>query len=106
MRDQITKMLTWYIGMKTGFSVDPGKCGKHFKEYLEPELWALLEKTYADASYEHTWDALFAAGELFRQTAIQVADHFGFDYPHGDDQRVSAHLRHVRALPRDAKEMY
>ena len=27
VRDQITKMLTWYIGTKTGFSVNPGKCG-------------------------------------------------------------------------------
>ena len=106
VREQITKMLTWYIGMKTGFSVNPGKCGKYFKEYLEPELWALLEKTYAGADYEHTWDALFAAGELFRRAALQVAGHFGFAYPHGDDQRVSAHLRHVRSLPRDAKEMY
>ena len=44
--------------------------------------------------------------ELFRRVAIPVAEHFGYDYPYGDDQRVSAHLRHVRTLPRDAKEMY
>ncbi len=30
----------------------------------------------------------------------------GFDYPQGDDARVGAHLRHVRALPRDAQEIY
>jgi len=106
IREQLIKMLTWYVGVKTGFSISPGKYGKYFKETLEPELWALLEKTYADASYEHTWDALFTAGELFRRTANQVADHFGFDYPHGDDERVSAHLSHVRSLPRDAKEIY
>jgi aminoglycoside 6-adenylyltransferase len=106
VREQIIKTLTWYVGMKTGFSVSPGKYGKHFKEYLEPELWALLERTYADADYKHSWDALFAAGELFRLAATRVADHFGFDYPYGDDEGVSAHLRHVRALPRDAKELY
>ena len=44
--------------------------------------------------------------ELFRKLAIPVADHFGFDYPYGDDERVSAHLHHVHELPRDAKEMY
>jgi aminoglycoside 6-adenylyltransferase len=45
-------------------------------------------------------------GELFRQIALVVAGHFGFEYPHGDDARVTAHLRHVQGLPRDAAEMY
>jgi aminoglycoside 6-adenylyltransferase len=106
MRDQLMKMLTWYVGVKTQFSANPGKFGKYLKRYLEPELWAMLEKTYSDASYEHTWDALFSAGDLFRTTAIQVAEHGGFDYPYHDDERVSAHLRHVRTLPRQATDMY
>jgi len=70
------------------------------------EWWQLLLKTYSDASYEHTWDALFAMTELVRLAAKEVAAHFGYDYLQGEDERVSAHLRHVRALPRDAKEMY
>jgi aminoglycoside 6-adenylyltransferase len=44
--------------------------------------------------------------DLFRMTASHVVEAFGFDYPGGDDERVSAHLRHVRSLPKDAKEMY
>lgn len=106
VREPLMKMLTWYVGVKTRFSRSPGKFGKYLKQYLEPELWALLEKTYADASYANTWDALYTMGDLFRVTATRVAAHFGFDYPYGDDARVSAHLRHVRALPRDATEMY
>lgn len=100
------KMLTWYVGVKTQFLCSPGKFGKHINQYLEPELWALLEKTYADASYEKSWQALFVMSDLFRITAQQVAEYFGFDYPCSDDDRVSAHLKHVRSLPRDAKEMY
>ena len=106
IREQLMKMLTWYVGVKTQFLRSPGKLGKHFKQYLEPELWAMLEKTYANASYENTWDALFIICELFRVAAKQVAEHFGFDYPHSDDDKVSAHLKHVRLLPKDAKEMY
>ena len=106
VREQLMKMLTWYVGVKTGFSQSTGKQGKYLKNFLEPELWALLEQTYADAGYEHTWEALLVMGDLFRKTATQVADHFGFEYPHGDDRRVSAHLRHVRSLPKDAAEMY
>jgi aminoglycoside 6-adenylyltransferase len=106
VREQLMKMLTWYMGVKTQFSRCPGKEGKYLRQYLEPELWAMLEKTYADASYENTWAALFVMGDLFRITASQVAEHLGFDYPRGDDERVSAHLHHVQLLPKDAREMY
>jgi aminoglycoside 6-adenylyltransferase len=106
VRDQLMKMLAWYVGTKTQFSKNPGKCGKYLQSYLEPELWELLQQTYSDASDAHTWEALFTTGRLFRKVALQVAAHFGFDYPHGDDARVTAHLRHVRFLPRDAREIY
>jgi aminoglycoside 6-adenylyltransferase len=106
IREQLMKMLTWHIGIKTQFLRSPGKLGKRLKQYLEPELWAVLEKTYADAGYESTWDALDMMCELFRMTARQVGEHFGFDYPRNDDEKVNAHLKHVRSLPKDAKQMY
>jgi aminoglycoside 6-adenylyltransferase len=106
VREQLMKMLTWHTGVKTQFLRGPGSHGKHLKQYLEPEFWAMLEKTYSDAGYEKTWDALFMTCDLFRAAANHVAEHFGFDYPHGDDEKVSAHLKHVRSLPKDAKEIY
>jgi len=106
VREQLMKMLTWHIGRKTQFACNPGKYGKYFRRYLEPELWAMLEMTYADAGDEHNWDALAAMGALFRAVAVPLAEQFGFAYPHGDDQRVSAHLAHVRRLPQDAQAIY
>jgi len=106
VREQLMKMLDWYVGMQTGFQSTPGKMGKYLEKYLEPDLWQLLLRSYSDADYGHTWDALLMMGHLFRRIAIAVAEQFGFAYPHGDDERVSAHLRHIRDLPRNAKEMY
>ncbi len=106
VRAELMKMLTWYIGSQTGFRINPGKEGKYFRKYLPPELWERLLNTYADAGYDHTWEALFAMGDLFRTAALAVAAHFGFDYPRDDDRRVSAHLAHIRSLPRDAQEIY
>lgn len=100
------KMLTWHIGMKTQFSRNPGKFGNNFQQYLDSELWEMLQQTYADASYDKTWGSLFTMCNLFRTVALHVSDHFGFEYPHMDDMNVSAHLHHVRELPRDAKEIY
>jgi aminoglycoside 6-adenylyltransferase len=106
IREQLNKMLTWYIGIKTGFQVDAGKLGKYFERSLEPELWQMLLETFADGTYEQTWRALFKMAELFRITAIQVAEYYGYEYPYGDDERVSAHIRHVKDLPRDATTIY
>jgi len=106
LRVELMKMLIWYMGLKTNFLRSPGKHGKDLKHYLTEVEWAMLEKTYSDSSYENTWDALHMMCDLFRHSANQVAAHFGFDYPRGEDEKVSAHLRHVRSLPRDAKEMY
>jgi aminoglycoside 6-adenylyltransferase len=106
VRDQLTKMVDWYVGVQTQFTCYPGKYGKYLQKYLESDQWELLLQTYSDASYANTWEALFATIDLFRILAIQVAAHFGYDYPHDDDARVSVHLKHVRTLPGDAKEMY
>ena len=106
VRPQLMKMLTWSVGIQTDFAVSPGKSGKYLERLLPPEEWQALLRTWSDADYDHAWDAQEAMSELFRAKALTVAAHFGFAYPHADDQRVRAHLRHVRALPGDAKKIY
>ena len=106
VRDQLMKMLNWFVAAKTDFKINPGKLGKHFEQYLEPELWQMLQETYADSGYENTWDSLISMTQLFRVIARSVARDFGFAYNHQDDDKVSAHLKHVRDLPKDAQEMY
>jgi aminoglycoside 6-adenylyltransferase len=106
VRGELMKMLTWHVGVQTQFTRGPGKFGKHLKRHLVPTHWAMLENTYSDAGYERTWAALHTMCDLFRVIAIGVAEHFRFEYPEGDDRRVSAHLKHVQFLPRQATEIY
>ena len=106
IREQLFKMLNWYIGLNTEYIKNPGKYGKYYDHLLEHEKWLLLLKTYADAEYEHTWDALLVMDDLFRMVATTVAENYGFQYPWTDDHNVTAHLKHVRGLPREAEEMY
>ena len=106
VRDQLMKMLEWHVGVQTNFTRSPGKFGKYLKQTLAPELWHLFERTYADASYDATWDSLEAMCDLFRTTSKQLATHFGFVYPSEDDQNVTQYLKHVRELPKDASAIY
>lgn len=106
VRKQLLRMLDWYVGVKIEFAYNPGKFGKYLKQYLEAELWEMLLATYVGSEYEKNWDALFAMTNLFRTIAVHVAEHYGFDYPYKDDEKVPVHLKHVRQLPVDAKEIY
>ena len=104
-RNMLMEMIKWYIGINMDFSISSGKYGKYFKKYLEPQLWDMYVKTYSNSNYENLWESLFIAGDLFRVMAQKVGEHFEFEYPFGDDERVTAHLKHVKDLPRDAMDM-
>lgn len=106
VRDQLMKMLVWYFGVQTDFRKSPGKMGKYFKEYLEPEIWTQLERTYANWQPEQIWDSFTVMCNLFRQTAKDVAKHFGFEYPEQDDTNVTMFLQHIRRLPQNAETIY
>jgi aminoglycoside 6-adenylyltransferase len=105
VQEQLMDMLTWYFGIKTDFKKAPGKQGKYIKEDIKPEIWMELEKTYSDANLANSWECLFRAGSLFRHLAKAVASEFGFEYPQRDDDNVSAFLRRIKTLPKDAKEI-
>ena len=105
VQEQLMDMLTWYFGIKTDFKKSPGKQGKYIRAYVEPDIWAELERTYSDANVENNWESLFTADSLFRRVAKVVAGQFGFQYPQQDDDNVSRFIRRIKNLPRDAKEI-
>ncbi len=106
LRPQLMKMLTWYFGDRTGYRIAAGKSGIHIRRHVEPELWSRVLATYSGGKIDDAWDSLFAMGDLFRILTREVADLHGFHYPQSEDENVTRHLRHVRELPKDAKEMY
>lgn len=105
-REQLMHMLTWHIGANSRYARNPGKLGRYFEQYLEPALWQTLQATFADAGYDHTWDAFLVMCDLFERIAVPLAAQYHLIYPHGDADRVKAHLAHVRRLPRTAPALY
>ena len=103
VRDMLLLMLTWEAGVRTDFTVSAGKCGKYLQPLLPQETWNRLMKTYAvPADEDAVWDALFAMGDLFRDTARFVSDALGLVYNEDEDRRTTALLRDIRALRKDA----
>jgi len=58
-RDALMAMLNWHIGIRTGFSADPGKFGKYFEKHLSEQHWKAFVQTYPDGEFENIWRALF-----------------------------------------------
>lgn len=106
LRPMLVKMLEWKVGIEHKYSLSIGKCGKYLKEYLSEKCWQELLSTYAGGSYDDVWRALFAMVNLFRSTAIFVADQLGFEYTSEEDERVTAYLEHIKRLSPNATEIY
>jgi aminoglycoside 6-adenylyltransferase len=106
LRPMLIKMLEWKVGIETDYSVSVGKCGKYLESYLSEKDWQELLSTYPGGSYKDVWRALFAMVNLFRRTAIFVADHLHYEYPHEEDKRVTEYLKQVERLPRDATKIF
>lgn len=106
VRDMLIVMIEWHIGMKTNFTVNTGKFGKHFEQYVEKDTWEQFRKTFSNAEYENIWESFFVMGDLFREVANEIANTYGYQYPQDDDDKVTSYLKHVKVLPKDSTSIY
>lgn len=93
---ELDKMTEWYIGINNDFSVTSGMWGKYFKKYLPSELYEIYAKTYSDNDYNHFWEAIFTACDMFHTLATEIAVKFGFTYRQDEEDGMREYLRMVR----------
>lgn len=97
VREMLEQMLDWYIGINTDYSVSSGKLRKYLKKYLPTEFYEAYKKIYSDGDYDHLWVSIYTACQLFRETALLVAQHFHFVYPEQEDQASQNYIRRIQA---------
>lgn len=85
-RPMLEQMLEWYVGCETGFSLSCGKAHRFFQQYLPEELYEAFTHTYAAGSFQALEDGIHSARQLFRKTALLVADRLSFSYPDGTEE--------------------
>lgn len=81
VRNELIRMLSWQVGFETDFSLSVGKKAKFLERYVVPYVWGRLCQTFAMATYDQVWDALFTATQLFTEASHTVAGHLGCAYP-------------------------
>ncbi|MDL2288934.1 aminoglycoside 6-adenylyltransferase [Oscillospiraceae bacterium OttesenSCG-928-F05] len=106
VRQELLRMLQWYAGAENSFAISAGKSFKYLDRYL-PEAWErALRATYVLDTEGHCWEALFAACGLFAEVTAAVAEAMEFEWDGAAYDGTLRYLRHIAALPRDAKEIY
>jgi len=95
VRPMFMNVIAWQIGIDTNFSVSIGKSGKLIKNYLQPELYDSILKTYSDHILENNWKALFLMTDIFGQLAQAVAKKLEFNYILTEEENVKTYLKNV-----------
>lgn len=105
-RKELRKMLSWYAGIRTDFSLSVGKKEKYLDKYLPSDVWDNFLKTYKLGDYDSTWEALITMCELFDMVANFVSKSLGYEYNSDEANKSFEFIKHTRQLSRDAKEIY
>lgn len=84
VRHELLRMISWKVGIETGFKLSVGKNYKFIERYISEDLWEKLLSTYRMDSYENIWEALFLCHQLFRAVSGEVAERLHYAYPEYD----------------------
>lgn len=101
VREMFLKMIEWYIGTETGFSVSFGKSGKNMKRHLPPALYNKILLTYPDADAGNIWKSLFIMTDTFRDLAIETSGKLCFAYNVKEDYNVTEYLQWVYSMTKE-----
>lgn len=93
VRPMFMKIIKWFIGAKTNFSVSAGKGGKFMKQYLSSKQYNRILATYSDWQLENNWKSLFIMAELFGELAAAVANKLNFQYNPNEERNVITYLK-------------
>jgi aminoglycoside 6-adenylyltransferase len=105
VRKQLEKMLSWKVGIKTGFRVSVGKSAKYLYKWLEKEEYQNYLNTYFGGNMEEAWEAIFLMCDLFSSAAGYVAENLGYFYNVKEEKAAGDFLKAVRMLPEDAEKV-
>lgn len=84
LRFELLRMMSWKVGIETGFTLSVGKNYKFLDKYIPEDLWNRLLSTYRMDSYENVWKSLFICHQMFREVSKEVAELLNYRYPEYD----------------------
>jgi aminoglycoside 6-adenylyltransferase len=94
LRHELLRMISWNVGIETGFSLSVGKNYKFLNKYINIDIWNRLLSTYCMDTYDNVWESLFTCHQLFREASMEAAERLGYVYP-AYDQNVTQYTQNM-----------
>ncbi|MBS5989147.1 aminoglycoside 6-adenylyltransferase [Anaerococcus hydrogenalis] len=85
MRDELFKLLNWYIIDKFNRAKDAGEFGENLIHTLEADIKEDVLMTFGAKDIGDIYNSIFKACQLYRRIGMELADKFDFTYPKRDD---------------------
>jgi len=95
VRPMFMKILEWYIGITTDFSVSFGKGGRFMAKHLSRETYEKILSTYADSDLGRNWQAFSSMMDLFGKLASLVGRDRGFKYNIEEETNVRKYIEQL-----------
>lgn len=96
VRPMLDKMLSWYIGSITDFSVSSGKYGKYFKKYLPDSIYSKYLRAYCLSDPMRIWTSVISTCKLFSDVAKLVASELGLKYNQSEEDGSRIYMMNVK----------
>ncbi len=93
VRPMFMRIIEWYIGTETAFSVAIGNRGKFIKKYVSDETYEKVLNTYSDHQLANNWNALFLMTELFGSFAASISNQMSFSYNLSEEKNARNYLK-------------
>jgi len=97
VRAMFLKIIEWYIGIQTEFTVSFGKGGRNMKHHISSDLYNRILSTYPDSNINNIWNSLFVMIEIFRSLAGTIEQIMNFKYNKDEEQNVIDYLKRIYA---------
>jgi len=85
----LLQMIEWHTKALHGEQYDVWHAGRFLKEWADPRTYQELYGTFGHFTEMESWQALFAAMDLFRRLAVEVAKTQGYRYPIQTDENIT-----------------
>jgi len=100
MKEQMFTMISWKVGIETGFSLSVGKAYKYLDKYVSKEIWLAILQSYKNETADELWDSLIICCNLFQEAANFVTRELKYQCP-GYNKSVINYI--TRYLPTEKK---
>ncbi len=97
-KEFLLRMLEWHAKTVHGWDYDVRHQGKNMHEWVDPEVWVVLQDCFGHFDAVDSWRALEKTVVLFRRFARETAARLGYTYPREVDQNIMGFVETVKGF--------